>query len=302
VSAPLVSIVLPTRNGAATLPAVLDAIARQQVDFRFELVVVDSSSTDRSAALLRERADRFISIAAESFDHGATRNLAIENSRGELVVMIVQDAVPASDSWLSALTMPLRADRALAGVYARQIPRPGASRLARRQLARWMAASAAPRSLAIANRPEFEALTPLERLTRCGFDNVCSCIRRSVWSAHPFRPAPIAEDLEWAREVLLAGHRLAYEPSAIVMHSHDRSLRYEFTRTRLVHRRLKELFGLQTIPTAPSLLRSIGATLADHLSCELSVRAVALAVIWPLGQYLGAREAPAPSPAIARIA
>jgi hypothetical protein len=28
-----VSIVLPTRNGAATLPAVLDAISRQRVDF-----------------------------------------------------------------------------------------------------------------------------------------------------------------------------------------------------------------------------------------------------------------------------
>jgi rhamnosyltransferase len=166
-----------------------------------------------------------------------------------------------------------------------------------------MAASAAPRNLAISNRSEFDALTPMERLTRCAFDNVCSCIRRSVWRAHPFRAAPIAEDLEWAREVLLAGYRLAYEPAAVVMHSHDRSLRYEFTRTRLVHRRLNELFGLQTIPTAPSLIRSIGSTLADHVSCELSVRAVALAVIWPLAQYLGAREASlAPSPAIAGIA
>jgi len=43
VSPPRVSIVLPTRNGAATLPAVLDAIARQRVDFPFEVVAVDSS-------------------------------------------------------------------------------------------------------------------------------------------------------------------------------------------------------------------------------------------------------------------
>jgi glycosyltransferase involved in cell wall biosynthesis len=303
VSEPLVSIVVPTRNGAATLPALIDAIARQRVDFPFELVVVDSSSTDGSVGLLRDRADRFISIAPASFDHGATRNLAIANSRGELIVLIVQDAQPASDDWLTALTMPLRADSTLAGVCARQEARPDASRLTRRRLERWLAASSAPRIMALSGQPEFEALTPIERLARCAFDNVCSCIRRSVWAAHPFPPTPIAEDLEWAREVMLAGHRLAYVPSAVVIHSHERSLRYEFTRTRLLHRRLKELFGLETIPTWPRLIRSIASTLIAHLDCEASVRAAALAVVWPLGQYVGAKAATtAVSPPVERIA
>src|SRR4051812_37924046 len=85
VSTPLVSIVLPTRNGADTLPALFEALSRQQVDFPYEVVAVDSGSTDGSAELLRRRADQVVTIAADAFDHGVTRNLGIERARGELV-------------------------------------------------------------------------------------------------------------------------------------------------------------------------------------------------------------------------
>src|SRR5947208_6995386 len=131
VTPPRVSVVLPTRNGAATLPAVLDALSRQRVDFPFEIVAVDSESSDGTPELLRPRIDRLISIAARSFDHGLTRNLGVENVRGELVVLLVQDAVPESDEWLAALTEPLLADATLAGTFARQRPRPDASAITR---------------------------------------------------------------------------------------------------------------------------------------------------------------------------
>jgi rhamnosyltransferase len=291
VSAPLASIVLPTRNGAATLPALLDGVSRQRVDFAFEIVAVDSSSTDGTDALLRERADRVITIAPDQFDHGLTRNLAIEHARGDLIVLLVQDAVPASASWLDALTAPLRADGTLAGTCARQVPRAEAGPIARDYLARWMAASDMPRTVSVASQAEFEALDPAAKFDRCVFDNVCSCIRRSVWMTHPFRQTPIGEDVAWAREVLLAGYRLAYTPAATVVHSHDRSARYEFTRTYLLHRRLNELFGLRTIPTLHGLAWAIASSLGRHLRTEPSARAIALGVAWPLGQYLGALSA-----------
>lgn len=298
---PLVSIVVPTRNGDATLPALFDAVARQRVDFDFEIVAVDSASTDGTPALLHARADRVIEIAACAFDHGATRNLAIEQAHGELIVLTVQDAEPANEDWLRTLTAPLRADDALAGAFARQTPRGNASAITRRHMARWAGASRSPRTLAIDGVDAFEALSPAERLERCTFDNVCSCIRRSVWQEHPFRPTPIAEDLEWARDVLLSGHRLAYVPEAVVIHSHERPVREELARTRALHRRLRQLFDVRTVPTAYSLARAIASTLAAHLACERSIRAAALAVAWPLGQYLGGREPvgpPTASPSI----
>ena len=290
-TAPVVSIVVPTRNGLETLPALFDAIARQRVGFPFEVVAVDSRSTDGTADFLQQRADRVIRIDPRDFDHGLTRNLAIGEARGDLIVLMVQDAIPASDTWLSAITEPLMADTALAGTYARQLPRPGASAIARDALARWAASSDVARVAALAGPDELAALDPLARLARCTFDNVCSCIRRSVWVRHPFRSTPIAEDLRWAREVLLAGYRLSFVPAAGVFHSHDRPVRYELARTFAVHRQLYELFGVRTIPSVPSLARAFASSVRHHLRCERSMRAITLGIAWPLGQYLGAMSA-----------
>lgn len=289
-NAPRVSIVLVTRNGAATLPALLDAVGRQQFDDGIEIVAVDSSSTDGTADLLRQRADQVITIAPESFNHGLTRNLGIERSRGELAVLLVQDAVPASDDWLQALVAPLAGDARVAGAFARQLPRDDASAITRHYLAQWAAASPTPRIADVPNRDSFDRWPAAAQFEHCTFDDVCSCLRRSVWERHPFAATPFAEDLEWARTVLRNGYRIAYAPAAAVVHSHERSALDEFRRTRELHRRLYHLFGMRTIPTRPLLARAIVSSLALHLRLEWTARAVALAVAWPYGQYVGGRD------------
>ena len=129
------------------------------------------------------------------------------------------------------------------------------------------------------------------------FDNVCSCIRRAVWQQHPFKATPIAEDLEWAMHVLLAGYRLAFTPSASVIHSHERNPRYELDRTYLVHQRLRALFGVKTISNPLKLVGVVAVTMAAHVRCLAGrhrpgireiTRALALGLALPLGQYLGA--------------
>ena len=298
-SCPHISIVIPTKDGSQTLPELFDALARQQTAFSFEIVAVDSGSTDGTVELLRDRADRLVIIDAADFDHGLTRNLGIEHSRGELIVLLVQDAIPASDTWLAELVAPM-SQPAIAGTFARQIPRAHASAITKHYHARWVAASDAPRLLAI-HPHERASLEPNEWLMRCAFDNVCSCIRRAVWARHPFRATPIGEDIEWAREVLLHGYRLAYAPRAAVIHSHDRAARYELARTYALHRRLYDLFHVRTIPTVWLLARAVAASTLTHLRVHLASpapgraagirRALSLAVVWPLGQYLGGLSA-----------
>jgi len=299
----MVSIVVPTLDGVETLPTLLDAIAAQRTAFEVETVAVDSGSTDGSVELLRDRVTRLVPIERAAFDHGLSRNAGVAAARGELVVLTVQDAVPASPDWLSSLVAPLLADDSIAATYARQIARPEASALTRAYLSRWPAASPDPRPPQRLSPDAFASLAPAERLRACVFDNVCSCIRRSVWAKRPFRSTPIAEDLEWAREVLLDGLAIAYVPAALVVHSHERSARHELTRTRRLHARLAELFDLRLVPDVPSLCRAVAVTMAAHVRlAEWSrpravARALALAVAWPLGQYLGARDARRPSPA-----
>ena len=293
---------LLTRNGGDLLAAALDAIARQRVDFAFEVIAVDSGSTDGTLQRLHASAQQVVSIPPESFNHGLTRNLASERARGELIVFVVQDALPTSDDWLATLTAPLRTDPCVAGAFCRQQARPDASVLTKHYLHNWVATAVTPRTVSIKSGDELDHLDPPARLQLCAFDNVCSCIRRSVWNQIRFAETPIAEDLEWGRTVLLAGYRLAYVADATVLHSHERSARYEFARTYVLHRRLLELFGLRTIPTATLLLRAIASTARLHLQCEREAtenggrkigagRALALALAWPLGQYLGGLSA-----------
>jgi rhamnosyltransferase len=284
----------------ATLPATLDAIVGQRSGFPFECVAVDSGSTDGTIDLLRARVDRLYEIPPESFDHGLTRNFGIERCRGSLVVLLVQDALPQSPEWLENLAAPLLADACVAGSFARQVPRPEASAVTRYYAERWLAHDTRPRTITIGDRKEWEALAPVARYERCVFDNVCACVRKSAWERIPFRKTPIAEDLEWARDVLLAGHTLSFAPDSVVVHSHERSCRYELHRTYLVHQRLRALFGVSTVPDIATLMRGIVTSMIRHVSCTMRderrgrgaqlMRALGLAVAFPLGQYLGARS------------
>ena len=295
----LISVLLVTRDGMKTLPTVLDALRDQEVDAEVELVAVDSGSTDGTAALLRRRMDRLIQVRRSSFNHGLTRNLGLQSCRGAAVVLMVQDAVPASRDLLAQLTAPLWRDQRLAGTYARQLPRQNAGPLTREYARRWLTSSASPRLATIGDAAELSRLSPWEQYRLCCFDNVCSCIRRRVWQEHPFEEVPFAEDLLWAKRVLTAGHRLAYVPDARVLHSHERSASYELRRTYLAHRQLRAMFGLRTIPSPVHLALAVAGTMGSHVQClarsrsseagfgELR-RAVALSVALPLGQYLGA--------------
>jgi len=298
---PDVSILILTRNGSPTLPAVLEAIAGQIVDFTFETVAVDSGSTDGTVELLKRHGVRVLAIAPAEFNHGLTRNRGIEECEGQFVVLLVQDAIPATAHWLAELVGPLVRDSALAGSYARQLPRPDASALTRHYLARWVATSEVSRTTHVSDIEAFKRLSPLDQFLTCVFDNVCSCVRRSVWQRFPFRETRIAEDLEWSREVLLAGYALAYAADAMVIHSHDRSARYELMRTYLVHQRLRTLFGVATIPDFRRLVYAVVTTVPLHVKCVMAgsplrtlpremARGVALAVAFPLGQYLGVRS------------
>jgi glycosyltransferase involved in cell wall biosynthesis len=297
VSAPFVSIVIPTRNGGARVHAAVEAIRGQRFAPAPQLVIVDSGTTDDSRLWLSREADVFVQIPPHEFNHGKTRNLGVARSSGELVVMLVQDAIPRSEHWLEALVGPLHRDASIAGAFARQVPCANASPLTRRQLAAWIAGQPASRVMRLRSRAEYDAWTPLERLHACAYDNVCAVFRKSIWMTHPFREMPIAEDLAWGREVLLAGHGIAYVPDAVVEHSHNRTAWYELKRTWVLHQELHRLFGVRTIPSIRHLARAIASSARMHRrwlrdddpewDLRSRLRGQALAFAWPLGQYLG---------------
>ncbi len=219
---PMLSVVIPVKNGGSQLERCLGAIRAQQLDDQVEIIVVDSGSTDQSVAVAQNHGAVVIEIAASSFTHGGSRNLGASKAAGDLLVFISQDAVPVGEKWLARLAAPLRADMTLAGVYGRQIAHPGAAPPEIYFLDFLYGPHSRRQSITGAGELSMDATL---------FSNVNSAIRRTAWEQFPFADHIVmSEDQEWSRRALLAGYALQYEAEAVVRHSHEYTLKAAFQR------------------------------------------------------------------------
>lgn len=223
---PLATIVIPTRNAGSEFAVCLERVLAQRIDLPYDVLLVDSGSTDETLSLAARFPVRLLQVPPSSFNHGLTRNAGLEQAPGRWGVLLVQDAWPADEHWLATLLEPLRADETLAGAYSRQLPRPDAPPLVRYDLLASLAGQDQPlvHVAAPANQPAHVQRAAIN------FDDVSSAVVLDVWRRMPFAALPFGEDLEWARRVTTAGYRLAFVPRSMVIHSHNRGWRYRLWR------------------------------------------------------------------------
>ncbi|MBF2035675.1 MAG: glycosyltransferase family 2 protein [Leptolyngbyaceae cyanobacterium T60_A2020_046] len=121
------TVAIPTYNGAARLPQVLDAL-RSQIDtdtFTWEVLVVDNNSHDDTAALVqRYQTDwptqtplRYCFEAKQGLAYA--RQHAIDAARGEWVAFVDDDVITAPD-WLAAAHR-FSQEHPTAGAYGGQV-------------------------------------------------------------------------------------------------------------------------------------------------------------------------------------
>lgn len=136
-------------------------------------------------------------------------NLGVASVDSEIVASLSAHSLPADSDWLRNLIEPFRQAR-VAGVYGRQLPRDNATRL---ELLGMRLTGL------LDDRPKLLDRKPL-------FSNANGAFRRSLWLDHPFdERVGGAEDIAWVRTMQERGYLIAYEPSAMVYHSHGEPLR-----------------------------------------------------------------------------
>jgi glycosyltransferase involved in cell wall biosynthesis len=88
----LVSICIPTYNGERWIGQSLNSALAQTYE-RIEVLVADNASTDRTLAVVRERADERVRIVPNPFNKGAVanHNHCVELARGKLIKFLHQD-------------------------------------------------------------------------------------------------------------------------------------------------------------------------------------------------------------------
>jgi rhamnosyltransferase len=200
---PLVSIIMRSFNEAWALKETLPALEAQ--DYRnWELIVIDSGSTDGSVDLLRKANPRhFIQIQPHEYNPSRVMNHGMQLAASEFGIFLNADATPQGANWLRPLVKALQ-DPRTAAAFGKQIPRPNCQAVfahdydrcfgPNRESARW------------------------EHF----FSMASSGLRKDIWAKRGFlEKMQYSEDDEYTRWCVAQGYKVVYVPESVVMHSHN---------------------------------------------------------------------------------
>jgi rhamnosyltransferase len=203
-----------TRNGGKTFARVLDALGEQTTPWPFEIVVLDSASKDGSDVLAQQHGARVEAYRPAKFRFGMARDRLFEICRGQVVVTISQDVVPAAPSWLETLVSPILAGQAEACVGA-QLPPPGTYSFYWDYHGSWL------RSVAVAFDQAYGQIA-------------ISCsdlaLSRATWEKLRFGDVEAIEDRGLQIKMHQSGCRMKYVAQALSFHGHDYTWKELFNR------------------------------------------------------------------------
>jgi len=263
-----VSVVIPTYNGGELLFHVIDKVLAQRAPWKFELIIIDSSSSDGTPSRLEKlEGVRFYSIDQADFGHGKTRNYGVQLSEGDYIAFLTQDAIPYDEYWLYNMVAMLEHYPNAAGVFGKHLAHDDASLFTKHELNEHFR-NIEMQPLVLSKSLDFDRYIRDERwrqLLHFYSDN-SSCLRRSVWEKIPYRDIKYGEDQVWAHDIIEAGFEKLYCPSSVVKHSHDYSDSEIFERSKVDGDYFSYFWGYSVVPnTREELNRLISDVKEDTL-------------------------------------
>ena len=242
------SVIIPVKNGADTLGRCLSSVRNQTVE-DIEIIILDSMSSDSSAAIAAEYGAVIIPVPDGTFNHGLTRNLGVANANGELVYLTVQDAWIADAGMFEKMIAHFEQEEIM-GVSGHQaVPHE-----MDKNPIQWYRPYSKPTitEKRVENEATFNKLSVDEQKSLIAWDNVVAMYRKSALTAQPFVETAFAEDLIWSYQALLKSWKLIYDPSLVVYHYHHRTFTYTFMVAYSLNYHLYKYFRF--LPALPPLL------------------------------------------------
>lgn len=215
-----ISIIIPTYNAQPYLEKLLKSLFTQTITF--ELIIIDSSSTDETLTMVKPYAQHIIVIPKNDFDHGGTRTKAAKIATGDIIIFLTQDALPYDNLSLEKLISSFSTTH-IAAVYGRQLP--------------YKTTNIFGKHLRIFNYPAASYIKSLKDKKLYGVKTAFLSDSFSAYKISVLKEVGwfkdgliVGEDVHIGGKILLAGYSIGYVSDAKVYHSHSYSMSEEFKR------------------------------------------------------------------------
>ena len=216
------AVVVPTLNALPVWGDCINALVATGVNAG-DVYIYDSGSVDGTVMQAENAGFNVRHVAQGTFDHGGTRQMAVDELEGyEFIVFLTQDAILSCSDALQVILRPFE-DRQVAAVCGKQLPRKNSGHIeAHARLYNYPAESSINE---LGNRS-------VKGLKVAFMSNSFAAYRTSSLGEIGGFPNNVifGEDMFVAAKMLLSGYKVAYEAEASVYHSHGYSLWQETRR------------------------------------------------------------------------
>ena len=234
-----ISVVIPTKNAGNHFNYLLRKLRGQRGLKECEIIIVDSGSSDDTLSVARKEGAKIIEIAPEAFNHSLSRNRGAEGASGDLLLFMVQDALPLSNQWLWEMAKALEENDVVAVSCAEY---PSSEQDLFYGMLTW-------NHYKILNLDKDRILSwdkscsfPIGIRSNSQINNISSLIKREIFEKYKFQKN-YGEDLDLGMRLIRDGYKLGFLYTTRVMHSHQRSPYYFLKRAYVDKRFLAEIFG-----------------------------------------------------------
>jgi len=265
---PGISVIIPVKNGSATLGRCLESLRNQTIGNQLEIIIMDSMSTDGSREIARRYDAKVIDIPYGTFNHGLTRNFGVQQAGGDLIYLTVQDAWAPANDMIEKMAKHFD-DPAVMGVVGHQAVPHEKDKNPMLWYRPWSAPQVTER--VVTNMEAFRNLPVNKQQSLIAWDDVVSMYRKSALVEQPFVKTEFTEDWVWSYQALLKGWKLLHDSSLVVYHYHHQTYHYAYSIAYTKNYHFYKFFKYK--PALPSLVMPmIKATYHLVKNKELSLK------------------------------
>jgi len=245
IASPVCSVVIRCFNEKKHIGRLLHGLMQQTVK-DLEIIVVDSGSTDGTLAIASRYPVKILNILPEDFSFGRSLNQGCAAAETPFIVTASAHVYPLYKDWIEQL-ISVFDDSQVGLVYGKQRGGETTKFSEHQVFARWFP----EKSVAAQDHPF------------CYNANVA--IRMDLWKQFRYdEDLTGLEDLDWANRIVKAGHQIAYQSEAVVVHLHDEIPVQTYNRYRREAMAFKRIFPNENFFTKDVLRLFVSNTINDY--------------------------------------